>query len=246
MLHPNFAGSYQRGISGVLGIFCSVLALIAMREASADESGLAAAVRQLQTAAAIQGAQIAMLQVQNVKQAAQIASLVSSETSMQSKLNAQAAQISTLQNQNAGLIAQLATIQGSTQGLQAEMATYLRPIESRITYDAAHNAILFTGVNVQIENGMGNTETTNGSGNLIIGYNEVDQSAIPVCSDVTISPASWRATPPTIQGTCPDAAWGANQRQGSHNIVIGKGHSFTQYGGTSALTRVDPPPAHQR
>lgn len=36
---------------------------------------------------------------------------------------------------------------------------------------------IFTGCDVEIRNGLGNTETTNGSGNLIVGYNEGDTSS---------------------------------------------------------------------
>ncbi|MBF0227344.1 MAG: hypothetical protein HQK76_18015 [Desulfobacterales bacterium] len=36
------------------------------------------------------------------------------------------------------------------------------------------NKIVFTGVNLQIVNGTGKTETSNGVGNLIVGYNEPD------------------------------------------------------------------------
>jgi len=40
-----------------------------------------------------------------------------------------------------------------------------------LRYDGA-DTVTFTGVNVQIVNGEGNTRSTNGFGNLIIGYNE--------------------------------------------------------------------------
>ena len=56
----------------------------------------------------------------------------------------------------------------------------------------------FSGCNVQIVNGMNNTETVNGLGNLIVGYNE--------------NPAD-------------------EARSGSHNLVVGQEHSYTNYGG---------------
>jgi hypothetical protein len=66
--------------------------------------------------------------------------------------------------------------------------------------DVAKDAV-FSGCNVQINNGMATTETTNGKGNLIVGYNENTQ---------------------------------AYARTGSHNIVVGKDHGYTNYGGLVA------------
>jgi hypothetical protein len=64
------------------------------------------------------------------------------------------------------------------------------------------NDIFFDGVNVHVRNGSGNTETTNGTGNLIVGYNELRGSG--------------------------------DTRTGSHNLVVGKEHNFSSYGGLVA------------
>jgi hypothetical protein len=57
--------------------------------------------------------------------------------------------------------------------------------------------------NLQVVNGMGTTNTTNGCGNLIIGYNE---------------------PPPGSSG------W-SNVRTGSHNHILGRYHSHASYAG---------------
>ncbi len=62
--------------------------------------------------------------------------------------------------------------------------------------------IRFSGVNVQVVNGLGSTETTGGVGNLIVGYNELN----PI----------------------------GNVRTGSHYLVVGRGNSYTRYGGIVA------------
>ena len=62
--------------------------------------------------------------------------------------------------------------------------------------------IRMTGVNLQIVNGMSNTFTINGAGNLILGYQEVDEA--------------------------PDAT---NFRTGSHNLIVGTQHNYSSYGG---------------
>ncbi len=57
--------------------------------------------------------------------------------------------------------------------------------------------------NLQIVNGMGRTDRTNGCGNLIIGYNELPSAA-----------SGWPTT-----------------RTGSHNLIIGRYHSHASYAG---------------
>lgn len=61
--------------------------------------------------------------------------------------------------------------------------------------------IIFEGVNVAIRNGMGTTDTVNGTGNLIVGYNLLQEGT----------------EPPRF-------------RTGSHNVVIGDLHSYRKYG----------------
>lgn len=74
--------------------------------------------------------------------------------------------------------------------------------------------IRFTGANVQIVNGLSATNgnaaapdglvgTTNGLGNLIVGYNELGNPVV-------------------------------DERTGSHNLVIGHGHSYSSFGGIVA------------
>jgi hypothetical protein len=41
-----------------------------------------------------------------------------------------------------------------------------------VSFDAATNEVVITGANLRLLNGLGSTETTNGLGNLIVGYNE--------------------------------------------------------------------------
>ena len=65
--------------------------------------------------------------------------------------------------------------------------------------------VVFSGVNVRVINGMGSTETTNGCGNLIVGYNEFRP-----------------------------AGAGADVRTGSHNIIVGRQNNYSSYGGVIA------------
>ena len=76
--------------------------------------------------------------------------------------------------------------------------------------------IQVSGANLQIVNGEGKTNTTNGAGNLVIGYN---QSREEECEE----------------GNPLECIFGIVGRQtGSHNLIVGSGQSFTSYGGIVA------------
>jgi hypothetical protein len=58
-------------------------------------------------------------------------------------------------------------------GMADRMATVEKKLTA-MTFDDAANEVVITGANLRIVNGLGTTETTNGVGNLIVGYNEFD------------------------------------------------------------------------
>lgn len=63
--------------------------------------------------------------------------------------------------------------------------------------------LVLTGMNFQVVSGSGTTEgTVNGTGNIILGYNETNSSK--------------------------------EKRTGSHNLVVGRYHSYSNYGGVVA------------
>jgi hypothetical protein len=72
-----------------------------------------------------------------------------------------------------------------------------------LSVDTATDSIVFTGANVFVQSGSGATNgTVNGLGNLIVGYNE-DASVFGNAS---------------------------SERTGSHNLVVGAGHTYSSYG----------------
>lgn len=75
------------------------------------------------------------------------------------------------------------------------------------------NEVVITGANLRIVNGLGETNTTNGLGNLIVGYSEP-------------RPAEIVGPPPAF--VAPD------DRTGSHNIVVGTMQNFSSFGGIVA------------
>ena len=86
-----------------------------------------------------------------------------------------------------------------------DLAKFLRHMEVLEVDDGLGNmvtTIRFHGANVQIVSGSGTTDgTVDGTGNLIVGYNE------------------------------PRLAPEPNDRSGSHNLVVGKEHNFSGFGG---------------
>lgn len=87
----------------------------------------------------------------------------------------------------------------------------------------------FTGINVQIVNGTNHSYTSNGQGNLIIGYNETLASQLEFCSS-----GGWSS-----QSTCESHGnvWAADQRTGSHNLVVGSGNAYSGSMGVVAGTQ---------
>ena len=73
-----------------------------------------------------------------------------------------------------------------------------------------YDTLLFSGLNVQIVNGLGGTHLVDGTGNLIIGYNELRDESI--------------AVPP-----CPSDDEFCNYREGSHSLVVGKQNNYSEY-----------------
>jgi hypothetical protein len=98
---------------------------------------------------------------------------------------------------------------GPTGGMGATGAT--GPDLPCMSYEASGIAekptIQFSGCNVQIVNGMGQTATTNGEGNLVIGYDNRGE---------------YRYNQPLAVQT------------GSHNLIMGGENEFTSYGGIAA------------
>lgn len=83
-------------------------------------------------------------------------------------------------------------------GTMAERMATLEHKLSAMALDAAANQIVITRANLRIVNGLGTTDTTNGLGNLIVGYNE-----------------------PRNRPSSPDV------RTGSQNVVVGRHDNFS-------------------
>jgi hypothetical protein len=170
----------------------------------------------------------------------------SAVVTLQQQVNTLQSTVTALQTTTNQLVTQVATLQASNSQLQSVVTALRREIGASLIPEISalqNNSVIalngklslapdgttvqFSGVNVQIANGLGKTGSLNGLGNLIVGYNETDPSgSLSVCDNGAYGD----------QATCTSngAVWGANQRSGSHNLVIGAQHSYTQYGGLVA------------
>ena len=108
-----------------------------------------------------------------------------------------------------------------TTNISTLQSNNIAGLSSVLSYDANTKNVLFSGVNVQIVNGLGSSYTQNGFGNLIVGYNELSSSISPYCTDGAI----------TEQVNCvAPNKWSTGQRSGSHNFIVGWGNEYTNSG----------------
>jgi trimeric autotransporter adhesin len=97
--------------------------------------------------------------------------------------------------------------------VKAQVGQSLEQRVEQLEYKLAHvtsgpDDITISGANLHIVNGLGATDTTNGLGNLIVGYNE-----------------------PRLPHTCPVLVPCTDARTGSHNVIVGRAQNFTSFGG---------------
>jgi len=123
------------------------------------------------------------------------------------------ANIVTLQNQVAALITQNATLQTQVNALSnintVALTTDVSDLKNRLTGVSRNgNTLLFSGMNLQVVSGSGATDgVVNGLGNVIVGYDE--NMGATESAQLSFAPG----------------------KTGSHNLVVGMGHSYLGYGG---------------
>jgi hypothetical protein len=146
---------------------------------------------------------------------------------LQHTVSAQGQQISSLSQSVTTPSQAVMTLSNTVTNQTAQIAAlkaYVNPLQGVLTFNSASSTVQFTGVNVQIVNGTGSTSTidANATGNLIIGYNEDNGTARGVCS----------ASSTTIEEVClKQGGTFTRSLSGSHNLVLGVGNGYSQYGG---------------
>lgn len=137
---------------------------------------------------------------------------------------------STISDQQDTIDAQQTTIAGLQSDLTAVQSNTVLALDGMLglgTDSNGYDTARFTAVNVQIVNGAGDTSDINGLGNLTVGYNETNTTLqLPFCSR-----GEWDNE---IDCENNGFTWAEDQRSGSHNLVLGTGNAYSQYGGLVA------------
>jgi len=156
-----------------------------------------------------------------------LATVQSQLASLQSTLSDQADTIASLQATVDSQTSTIASLQSDLSDVQNSNVMALDPyldiveVSDPVNNSTTYPTVQFSGLNVQIVNGTGYTNTLNGLGNLIIGYNEY-AGTVAFCSNGDYD----------NQSDCENNAgtWAANQRSGSHNLILGDRNAYSRYG----------------
>lgn len=140
---------------------------------------------------------------------ASLASLLNRVTSLEATVTSQASTITSLE-------AELTTLNSSEV---MQLNDYL---SVDIASDPRGPLILIEGANLQLANGSGVSNTANGLGNLIVGYDEV-LSQIGIADHCSLGTYA-------VEQDCEDNGfvWANSHKSGSHNVIVGSEHSYSQ------------------
>jgi len=158
------------------------------------------------------------------------------------ELRAVRQQVTTLRKQLAAARNELTAANTARQSLQVQFSAIQRQMEALstevrglrsnsvldlngyLTFDisSGYPTALFRGVNVQIVNGTGETQTATATGNLIVGYNRPSVGSFICSLGVTESAATCQAN---------HGLWAQSHKSGSHNIIGGDFNSYSSWGG---------------
>jgi hypothetical protein len=116
-----------------------------------------------------------------------------------------------------------AQVNALEQQLTAQANSPVMALNPYLTVEPAQHRVRFTGVNFQLVNGTGQTDTVNGRGNLILGYDLARADEMYFCADGQF----------TDREPCERAGqtWATSHKTGSHYLVIGDRNNYAQYGG---------------
>lgn len=91
--------------------------------------------------------------------------------------------------------------------------------------------VRFTGVNLQVVNGLDSTDSANGTGNIIAGYNEIDTTTAYRCT-IGISPSNGLIITDQSECILSGGLWGnTGFKTGSHYLVAGTRNNYSFWGG---------------
>ncbi|MEL6196038.1 MAG: hypothetical protein AAFQ77_03180 [Myxococcota bacterium] len=174
------------------------------------------------------------LQAENAALQEQLATANSERTAI-------TARVTTLENQTDVALAEaVAALETDVQRIDTQLTdqspalTSLSDLLAYLTVDSDADTVTFSGANISILNGAGDTYTANGLGNLFLGYasttREVGECVAGVdAGDICLNDSSCTGSSCDFEIPAP--------RSGSHNLYVGDGHLGT--GSGSILAGLD-------
>ncbi len=150
----------------------------------------------------------------------------------QGQIDALKSQVTALQNQLNQFQAQMA----QSAALSKHVA--LQTVDGKPT-------VVISAANLQVNNGLGRTDTINGTGNIIIGYDEkrAPWGSLQFCSLGSAEQALYRKVNGdyfnpriTTEASCIAAGgtYAVDNKSGSHYLIVGPGHFYSSYSGIVA------------
>jgi len=158
----------------------------------------------------------------------QVRSLKREVTTLRSELKALRSERAMAEQDRKALQAQIRALRDQFLAMRDDVrslkANSILDLNGYLTFEntSGYPTAVFRGVNVQVVNGMGETQTANGTGNLIVGYNRA-RGGQPVCS------IGYFAT--QAECSAKGGHWAVSHKSGSHNIVGGDFNSYSLWGG---------------
>jgi hypothetical protein len=110
--------------------------------------------------------------------------------------------------------------------LESEVVSGLTDVLEISVDSQGNTAAIFSGVNLHVNNGLEQTDSLNGLGNLVVGYDENTTLTTEMCSMGQF----------TNQVDCEsnNELWSNIHKGGSHNLILGSSQNYSRFGGLVA------------
>lgn len=127
--------------------------------------------------------------------------------------------------------AQIAALKAEVAALKTQLNNVLA-INNFLSLETVNGqpAIRVTGANLQVVNGTGQTATSNGTGNVIVGYDEAREAAVGSQCSLGTNSSAVRVTT-EAECTAAGGTWAPNHKSGSHYVIVGAEHNYSRWGG---------------
>lgn len=148
-------------------------------------------------------------------------------------LEAQLAAVGALEERVAQLEAAQTTVEDHESRISQVESNTVLELDGYLAFDPdasgqgeARPEAVFTGVNLRVRNGTGLSEYSNGLGNIIIGYMRYREWAYSIFSEPICSLGTLINRDDCVAN---GEVWSEEHDSGSHNLIIGDGHRYSQH-----------------